>query len=349
MSHIGLTENWRFEDESGTYGVPVTLPFDSVSCLVAAGFCPEPYEGAEEEQVRWISERDWRLCRSVTLTDTEVELVFDGLDGVVDVTVNGVSVLSANNGFRTWRVDISECARLGDNEIVLRFRSVVRTAAALQAAQPFYTPYHKGNCPIPNINMLRKQQCDFGWDWNIALAPFGVSGGVRICPRMKPQIAHLHIAQEHHDIETASVSVTVTAYVENAEGTKIEMRFADRVRDAVLTNGVAEAVFFVEVPEFWWPNGQGDQPLYDLTVTCGEAVATRRIGLRRIEHVTVQDAGGRGFKFRVNRRDVFAKGANWIPADALHGRIERDKVRDLLQSAVDAHMNMIRVWGGGAL
>nr|MCU0904212.1 glycoside hydrolase family 2 protein [Tabrizicola sp.] len=59
------------------------------------------------------------------------------------------------------------------------------------------------------------------------------------------------------------------------------------------------------------------------------------------------DAAGRSFGVQVNGRAVFAKGANWIPADALFGRITVEGVRGLLQSAVDANMNMIRIWGGG--
>ncbi|MFT6168535.1 MAG: beta-mannosidase [Celeribacter sp.] len=66
-----------------------------------------------------------------------------------------------------------------------------------------------------------------------------------------------------------------------------------------------------------------------------------------MELITEKDEAGVGFKFRVNGRDVFAKGANWIPADALSGKIDRDEVEQLLQSAVDANMNMIRIWGGG--
>ncbi len=100
-------------------------------------------------------------------------------------------------------------------------------------------------------------------------------------------------------------------------------------------------------PNLWWPAGLGAQPLHDLTVTLGREIQTRRIGLRDIALDTSPDAAGSRFAFRVNGREVFAKGANWIPADALAGRITRDAVRDLLQSAVDAHMNMIRVWGGG--
>jgi beta-mannosidase len=100
-------------------------------------------------------------------------------------------------------------------------------------------------------------------------------------------------------------------------------------------------------PVLWWPAGLGAQALHDLTVTMGKVTVTRRIGLRDLKLVSEADAAGRSFGFVVNGHPVFARGANWIPADALSGRITRAGVRDLLQSALDANMNMIRIWGGG--
>ena len=49
----------------------------------------------------------------------------------------------------------------------------------------------------------------------------------------------------------------------------------------------------------------------------------------------------------MNGREVFCKGANWIPADALPSNATPELTRKLLQAAKDANMNMIRVWGGG--
>ncbi len=43
----------------------------------------------------------------------------------------------------------------------------------------------------------------------------------------------------------------------------------------------------------------------------------------------------------------FAKGANWIPADAFVTRISRADYRRLVGDAADANMNMLRLWGGG--
>ena len=75
--------------------------------------------------------------------------------------------------------------------------------------------------------------------------------------------------------------------------------------------------------------------------------ARSALALRDIRLVSEPDATGRSFALHVNGRPVFARGANWIPADALPGRITEAKTRALLQSAADANMNMIRVWGGG--
>ena len=73
-------------------------------------------------------------------------------------------------------------------------------------------------------------------------------------------------------------------------------------------------------PELWWPNGFGGQPLYTLRVEVDGAVTIKRIGFRTIEVLAEDDELGRSMVFRVNGREVFCKGANWIPLDALPSR-----------------------------
>ncbi len=338
-------ENWTLRDDSGAYDLSVTVPFDTVSALYEAGKIVDPYWGRNEYDLRWICEREWEASTVFLLKDVSQELVLTGLDGVVDVSVNGTHVLSADNNFRTWRADISKVAKVGENELVLTFKSVVAEGKARQDAQRYTIPY-SFNCPIPNGNMLRKPACDFGWDWNIALAPSGIIGAVTLVPISSPRISHILIDQVFD--ETGAVTLAANAHVQNApDGHTVEMRFGGRSVTPQIIAGVATGEFVVENPELWWPAGQGMQPLYDLEVRLDEDIQYRRIGLRQMELITEKDAAGIGFKFRVNGRDVFAKGANWIPADALAGKIERVEVEKLLQSAVDANMNMIRVWGGG--
>ena len=82
--------------------------------------------------------------------------------------------------------------------------------------------------------------------------------------------------------------------------------------------------------------GDGDLPRSPPTSDCA-----------RPELITDPDTAGARFAFRVNGREIFCRGANWIPADALPSRATPELTRKLLQAAADANMNMIRVWGGG--
>ncbi len=134
-----------------------------------------------------------------------------------------------------------------------------------------------------------------------------------------------------------------------------------------------EALLSIQNPELWWPAGYGNQPLYTLEAairpldTADEAAvqrpqgttepenpstpglqrALKRIGFRQLQVITEADEAGKSMTFRVNGRDIWAKGANWIPLDALPGRQTADRYRQLLQAMVQANMNMVRVWGGG--
>ena len=341
MQDLGGT--WSLADTQGGAPVPFPVPGDGITALHAAGIIPDPYWGRNEYGLRWIAERDWIATRSFTHDGTPCDLVIEGLDTVAEVRLNGVLVLSVANAFRRWRLDAAGLIRRGENEISVTFRSAVAEGAARQADLPFFVPWHEGNCPIPNGNMLRKPQCDFGWDWNIALAPFGIWGGIRL-ESQTPRIADVIISQTHRD---GMVEVGVEVRGEASEELEVTATLCGVTASGPLRQGRARLVLKLEGAALWWPVGLGAQVLHDLVISLGRARAVRKIGLRDLQLVSEPDAAGRSFGFRVNGHDVFARGANWIPADALHGRITVEGVRDLLQSAVDAGMNMIRIWGGG--
>lgn len=342
---IDLAGTWSLSDESGTFRADMVLPGDGINALHEAGLIPDPYWGRNEYDLRWICERDWVLLREFELSRTDLELVVSYLDCVAEIRLNGVSVLRSDSMFRVHRTDVSGAVRKGRNEIEIRFRSPVRAANDRQAAQPFPVPYQENNCPLPNGNMLRKPQCDFGWDWNVALAPFGVYGEIRLEPTRASRISAVHVEQEH---ESGQVFATVSVDVAGAaDGSIAEISLCGQEASAPVRNGRARTEIEIADPVLWWPNGLGAQALHRLSVTVAGETVTRQIGLRRIDLVTTPDSVGARFAFEVNGHEVFCRGANWIPADALAGRITQDGVRELLQSAVDANMNMIRIWGGG--
>ena len=108
----------------------------------------------------------------------------------------------------------------------------------------------------------------------------------------------------------------------------------------------------VKNPQLWWPNGLGDQPLYQVRVILSEGNQTLdekkyQMGLRKIELRQEPDEWGKSFTFAVNGHPFFAKGADWIPADSFPTRLTEEALEGLIRSAVATHQNMLRVWGGG--
>ncbi|KAF8774431.1 Beta-mannosidase like protein [Argiope bruennichi] len=105
--------------------------------------------------------------------------------------------------------------------------------------------------------------------------------------------------------------------------------------------------------KLWWPNGLGSRPLYTLKIIFSnneESVSKSiKIGFRTIELIQepVENSTGLSFYFKVNGVPFFAKGSNWIPADSFQERVTPQYIENLLQSAKEANMNMLRVWGGG--
>ncbi|MGP4689954.1 beta-mannosidase [Agrobacterium cavarae] len=347
-----LSGQWRLASAEGDHATNMTIPGDVHTALHEASIIPDPYFGRNENDVQWVAHRDWIIERSFTVDEVDADwyLDIDNLDTVAVIFVNDVPVLAADNCFRRYRPDVSPALQPGENVIRIHFHSSIKAGADRQAAQPFYVPYHPGNSPIPNGNLLRKPQCHFGWDWNIAIAPLGLYGNIMLRRLETARIEHVTTTQHHKD-GGVELHVEVTLHAAQPASLPVHLSFGDeRLRlDCGVSAGetVIRHVFFVENPKLWWPAGSGEQALYTLSVELPDETMTRQIGLRTVELLTDKDEPGSRFALRVNGREIFCRGANWIPSDALFSLSSAEKTEDLLLSAVEANMNMIRVWGGG--
>lgn len=362
--------DWRLQDEHGGYDLNVSLPCDVYSALYNASLISDPYFARNEYEVRWVAHRDWVLEKSFNVESLQCDLVLSELDTVAKVYINDHCVLECENQFRTYRINISDVIHIGVNTLKIVLLNSIKAAEQKQHDQPWYVPWHQGNCPIPNGNMLRKVQCDFGWDWNIALAPMGLYGHCYIQTHDIQRLDNIVISQSlSDDLLQATVQIDLTVLSSTPDPVDLsstlyghtlrattDTKNTQSVGDLYRSEG--QMIFTIDNPELWWPNGLGSATLHELVVKTESDEHRRMIGFRTIELVTEADkpphggntrnsSEGSSFYFRVNGIDIFAKGANWIPADALPARITDQKTTALLQAAVDANMNMIRVWGGG--
>lgn len=350
---LDLHCHWQLRDAEGGHACDMPVPGDVHSALLSHGAIPDPYFGTNEHVVQWVANRDWLLRRTFELPADSVGrwiLTLDQVDCLADVWINGTQVGALENQFRRHRLDVTPWVRPGGNEIQVVLRDAIAEAKKRFGEHRFELPWDHMNCRTAPINLLRKTQCAAGWDWNISLMPMGLYRDVLLQCVPVALVDHIQVHQTHHT-QGVKVEVDVVLTVAQSGPTNVQVQFNGETRACVLELQAGQAVhrevFEISSPQLWWPAGQGAQHLYALAVEVDGAAHARRVGLRTLELVTEKDGIGTTMKFRVNGRDVFAKGANWIPADALPGRNTEAAVRPLLESAQQAHMNMIRVWGGG--
>ncbi len=340
--------------------VPARVPGCVHSDLMAAGTIPDPFIRDNEDAIKWVSETDWVYSRDLeisanVLTRDRVLLRCDGLDTLATITVNGKRVGQSDNMFRTWEMSIKDVLRPGANRIEVGFT----------APSPYLRDHHarralpdwRGPKEPPGRAWLRKEPCSFGWDWGPVLSTSGIWRPISLLAYNSARLADVHIRQKHED---GHVELAVTAAAERVKEPTLHARVIVTLDGVEVASGrsafdgpTARLRLTVAEPKLWWPRGMGEQPLYAVTVELiaqdGEILdsATKRVGLRTLRLDRHADKWGESFQFVANGVPFFAKGANWIPADALVTRMTRERYEDLLRSAAAANMNMLRAWGGG--
>ncbi|WP_417418410.1 glycosyl hydrolase 2 galactose-binding domain-containing protein [Hoeflea sp.] len=347
-----LSDGWNVTD--GRHSAALPVPGDVHSALLDAGIISDPYWRDTETALDWVHETEWTATKFFDLAakdDAPWTLSFDGIDCAADVWLNGVLLGQVQNRFLRQDFDAGDALVAGENCLKVVFHSNSKTAERMAAASDYPVPYIKWNNRLAHYNFLRKPQCDAGWDWNIALSPLGLCGPVTLKCSTLARLDDVMVRQHHapDGKVTLELDLHYTAFAPGLVETELTcdrktVRHEARVWPG---NGKTRATLTIDKPELWWPAGHGRQHLYDLKLRFGTEHRTLRIGLRQVELVTDPDDTGHRFLFRVNGREIFMRGANWIPADALPARATPEAVRDLLTSAVEANMNMIRVWGGG--
>ncbi|MDI5965487.1 glycoside hydrolase family 2 protein [Streptantibioticus silvisoli] len=362
MRHQLLRSGWSLAHLSGPSETPqevtgrtvdATVPGCVHTDLMAAGLLADPHLDANETGTRWIGWSDWRYATAFDAAapadGEQVDLVCRGLDTVARVELNGTELGRTENQHRSYRFPVGHLLGTGRGELAVEFTAPERLAAdRVEAAggqwpNPYGRPYAA----------LRKMACNFGWDWGPDLPTAGIWQDIglhywrtarldTVRPLVRRAGDRRWTVTVHVELARAGGAVPVEVTAEVAG-----------VRAAVTTGGTSATVeVAVDDPAVWWPRGHGDQPLHELTVTVAHDGAEldgwrRRIGFREVGLDTGADEAGSKFVIRVNGRDVFARGVNWIPDDTFVTRLDRDRLRASLTGATGANANLVRVWGGG--
>lgn len=350
-STVQLTGHWEFKHADSLLWRDAAVPGNIHADLLRLGLIPDPCYGDNEKKVQWVEACGWEYrCRFDIPPDLlkrdRTELIFRGLDTYATVYLNDRILFRADNMFRTWTSDIKTIARPGENELFIRFDPVASIEQRKQDELGYELP---GG---PRV-FTRKAGYHYGWDWGPRLVTCGVWKPVELRAWGPAKIRNLHVIQK--ELQEDAARLRAIFEIESLEPNQPAALWIQGVRkDINLERGTHgyKVDFEISNPKRWWPNGWGEPHLYRLR---GDLIIGRdttdtireRIGLRTIELVQESDSLGTSFYFRINGRPLFIKGANYIPQDNLQSRVGRTRYAKLIRAAADAHMNMLRVWGGG--
>jgi len=363
MATFATVDDWRIKDfapgegaaaaaarGSGEGWIACKAPGDTYLALIAAGRLDDPYRGRNEEAAEWVRHREWwwhtRIEIPVTQPDEKLELVFEGLDTFAGVFVDGRWLGRTDNMFRSWRFDMAGLDA-GIHDLAVQFHPT----AAVVAGEPLTTwASFTDRVSASRRTLMRKAQFGWGWDWGPDLPTVGIWQPVRIERRTVAVVRGLDFATLAVDQGTAKVAATVQL----SEPAEVTLELVSPEGEVVardVRHGSGQVAFSVPDAQLWWTADLGGQPLYTLVARIdGAPDHSRRVGIRTLaldQSPDPEEPGTTFFRFVLNGVPIFAKGVNWVPASSFVGAVADDTCRDLLERAVVANLNMIRVWGGG--
>lgn len=365
-----IVKDWKFRQARKVTWHDAEVPGTVHTDLLRNNMIPDPFIGENEREVQWVDKEDWIYettfdIDSLISSNDNADIVFAGLDTYADVYLNDSLIFNADNMFREWRKPVKELLKSKDNKLMVYFHSPIKIDMPKFEALPFQ--YDAVNDQSENGGIFdkkvsvfaRKAGYHYGWDWGPRLVTSGIWRPVYLAAWSGPKINDIYISTDKLNDKKAFLNAKVE--IESDKYHDGEIEITDLTNNKILLakkislnkgQNILTLPFSIKNPKLWWSNGLGSPNLYDIQISFKDdknqkISKTLKTGIRKIEVVREEDEKGRSFFFKLNGVPLFIKGANYIPNDNFLPRVTEETYRKTIQDAVDANMNMLRVWGGG--
>ena len=362
---------WTFKEVDGTYKGNATVPGTVHTDLIANKLIEDPFYRTNEEKIQWIDKKDWEYGTTITIDPTtfkksNIVLNFEGLDTYADVFFNDKLILKADNMFRIWEVNVKPVVKLGENQLRILFHSPINKGLELLKASSYGYPANNDQSEVDGIGdkkvsvFTRKAGYHYGWDWGPRLVTSGIWRPITLKTWNDIRVTDVYFEQPKITKEAANLVAAVTLEINKPFSGKIQIINQETQEIYTSENFNFKAglqtlslSFIIKNPKLWWSNGLGKPNLYHFNTVISDKnnnnIATKETttGLRSLKLIREKDAVGESFLFELNGVRVFIKGANYIPNDSFLPRVTNDDYQKVIKDAVDANINMLRVWGGG--
>jgi beta-mannosidase len=366
-----IHSGWKFRQARLTNWYPATVPGVIHTDLLANSIIEDPFLRLNERSQQWIDKEDW-IYETVFDADSEIrqktniQLHFFGLDTYADVYLNDECILKANNMFREWKINVKGRLKPSGNQLRIYFHSPIKIDIPKFDALPYQ--YRTGPDQSENGGIFdkrvsifaRKAGYHYGWDWGPRFVTSGIWRPVHLEAWNDLRIENVFLLQKEVNANRANIEAQVEILSDDAfPDVSITLKDPESAKTwGTLTTALQKGTnkisipFTVKNPKLWWSNGLGDPHVYTFRTEVSLHAQpvdskTTTTGIRSLKVINRPDSYGESFYFELNGIPVFAKGANYIPQDNFLPRVTEAQYEQTVLDAVNANMNMLRVWGGG--
>ena len=357
--------------------IPAQVPGNIQADLERAHLLKPLWYGVGDPRLAEVASKDWWYRKEFVLPERlqnkRLRLIFDGIDFEAEIWLNDRLLGTRAGQFRRFEFDVADLVKIGEkNKLAVKVsrmppeigHCLAVSDGPLSGAD---TPNNFVDCYIHSRQVLQglKSVTNFSYDWGFNVYTLGLWQDVRLEVTGSSAIQWVQVDTLLSDnYRRAMVKVRLEIDSKAALNAKASFRIEGHGPDIAASvetslqagRNLIEAPIPLPQPALWWPNGQGEQPLYTLRVRLEESKSGNELDFKYLKfgvrEVCWQPTEGAPHDFinpyalLVNGRPIRMMGSDVVPCDLFFGR-NGERAPRLVDLAQAAGMNTLRIWGGG--
>src|SRR5579872_3139258 len=330
--------------------LPATVPGTILTSYYNAGAIPDPNFGDNQNMISdsfFYSDFWYRneFAAPQAAAGKHVWLNFKGINWRAEVYLNGEKLGDIAGAFTRARFDVTGKLR-PKNALAIR---IVKNATPGSIKEKTLAVATKNGGVLGFNNPTF--HASIGWDWIPTIRGrdtgiwgdvfFTVTGGVTVDD---PFVSAVLQGNSHADV---AVEATVHNHEARTVSGTLHGSIGDRSFDVPVSLGPSESksvkqTLAIDNPKLWWPNGYGDQNLYDVELRFENSDTVRfKTGIRQF---TYSEDGG-ALRMWINGRRFIPRGGNWGFGESML-RYRGREYETAMRYHRDMNFNIVRNWVG---